>query len=328
MPDDRHRCSNLLVPGLVGGLVGAALTEASRSQRDALLRREMEKIADLEHKRLAEEKKRHQLAQAEVQNNEADRAHHRAVLWLSHCNNEERLDYLVVQNRETLSRQLAGRLTAETLLRPPATERLAARTDTRARLSQCRQEHHAWQQESAMLQRERWTFGGVFLVGLFSVGAIMVPLLYAFDSRVIPYGGFCGLVLALLSPVIARLQPPPDRSRSGGNSAIPTRTFAQHQTRHALVGILRAEAIARLERQLVVQGEELHRLFAANEPTWLATAERHVWAIRPLIEAAQRDYPPRVRCDLGALSDAVILARLRDTLPPAFATQLEYLLHN
>lgn len=41
-----------------------------------------------------------------------------------------------------------------------------------------------------------------------------------------------------------------------------------------------------------------------------------------------RGYPPRVRCDLGTLSDTAILARLRDTLPPAFATQLEHLLHN
>lgn len=313
-----------IVPALLGGAVAAVLINASHRDDTRRLASHLDGIAALERERLAEAKKHLQAVQAESRRNDTHRAYEHDVLWLSHCNNEERLDHLIARQREVFVERLAGHVAAEISSDPRVSEQRAALVDTRGRLEQIRHEHTAWQHDSAALRRRRWSARGVCLVVFCLALAILLPLSRAFGSVVIAHGLIIALALALLSPVIVKLQPAPARSR-GDDAAAPARTFARHQARHALVGILRAQLIARLERQSASHREELRRLFSAGLPAWAASADCHVEKMRPLIESAHRDYPPRVRCDLAALSDAAIFARLCDSLPATLTRKLETL---
>lgn len=327
MSDHRHPCPSPLLPGLVGGIVGAALANASHQRDDALTQAALRKIADLERERLTAENQRHELAQAESQRHESERIYQRAVLWLSHCDNEERLDYLIAMHGAAFAQPVANRLTAEIFTHPPLAGPLAAHSTIGLQLARCQQEQQTWRRESAHLQRRRWSAGGVFLLGMLGGGVVVVPLMLALDLPAMAYGGAL-VLLAGLSPIVAERQPPPPstRTHSAGGFVAPAQTHAQHLARHDLLGTLRAEVMARHARQFHAQTEELRRLFALHLPALPAAAEKHLWAVRPLIEAAQRDYPPRVRCELATVSDAAIHARLRPALTAAVARQGERLL--
>jgi hypothetical protein len=322
---DPRSCSFPLASGLIGGLVGAALVENAHHIHATDLKLRINDIKSLEQSRLAEQWDLHRLHQAEAGRNHAERSFQHAVLWLGHCNNDERLEYLVTQNQLALARQLAALLAAEVERDPSLTSHLVRLRETRHQLAAAQQTHRARQPHRAALQRARWTAGSVFATGLL-IGCLSgIPALVVIGTAVLPCLFLFGMLLALFSPAIAARQTIPARFRSEKRTS-HEKNFATLLVRTELLDILRTREMTRRATDIRNQEDELRRHFGLRQPQWLDAAATHVGALRPQLETLQQSYPPRVRCNLAALPDEAIARHLRNTTAPLLAQECERLL--
>ena len=147
--------------------------------------------------------------------------------------------------------------------------------------------------------------------------AILIPLWLRFGAGAVGGYGLFLAVSAAAGPWIARWQPMP-------------KELASQIPGFPLVGSLR-EGLARVESAAAAAEAELssakieHALareavvqtFRAQQRALLADAIGRVSAIRGRIDALQSIYPPRVRCDLAAISDKTLQAQLATHLRAA-----------
>lgn len=326
MSNDKSIFSEPLVAGLVGGIVGGALAHDGANRESAEIREKLDQLTGIEKERLRLQADQLGFAKTELHRAETERAYQHAVLWLSHCNNDERLDYLIGQNQPALAQQLAIHLIAEAELDATAATLLADHRETRHQLAEREHQHQAWQRQFIRLKSARWTGGRIFFRGLL-LGCIPgIPALIALGATILPVLFLLVILFALLSPVIVRWQPIPSSFFPNGKPPLPAKNFSALLTREELLGTQRAEEMKLLTEKSASQQSELRRQFQRRQSLWLAAAPRHTWTLRPLLEAAQRAYPPRVRCDLAAITDEAIATRLREPVVPAFAAQCEHLL--
>lgn len=210
---DARSCSHPLVPGLVGGVIGAALIEGTHRAHTAQFERQLDEIRSLERSRLAEQQELHRMHQTEAQRNQTERSFQHAVVWLSHCDNHERLDYLIAQNQQVLVQQLAVFLADEVERDPSTTSALSSYREARHHFDILQQAHRSRERHRATLQRARWTSGSVFATGLLMGLLSGLPALLVLGAVVIPYFLLYTALLALTCRTIASWQPIPARFR-------------------------------------------------------------------------------------------------------------------
>jgi len=326
VPDHRHVCPHPLLPGLIGGIVGATLVDASRREAAAQLRREIDSLAAVERTRLAKERERLVLAQNESRRDETERAYHKAVLWLEHCNNDERLDYLAGRHGPELVGRVVTRLLDDIRRRPGIAALLDAAEQARRHCQHARESWRACETRLVALRCDRWTAPGVWLCGAVIGIAILWPCSVAFGmTAVAGYGVFLA-ALAAASPLIVRWQPTPF-ARRATRPGPPLPCSLRDSIACLESALIAAEtelSTATIEQALA--REALSQAFAALHPTLIDDAFRHTAAVREWLDALQAIYPPRVRCELAAIEDAALHARFAPGLPAALDRELARLI--
>lgn len=305
------------MPGLLGGFVGAALIDASRRDAAAQLEREVKNLAAIERARLADEQQRLALAQAEVRHSEVERDFRHAVLWLEHSNNDERFAYITRSHGPELSERVASHLMDEVRRRPEISTLVA--TADRAR-RHCDHARARWRDRDARLRALRsrcWTGAGVWLCGAIVAFVILLPFLILCGTDVVMgYVSFLA-VLAIASPLIVRLQRTPAIHRST-RSGPALSSSLRRNIAHLEAAVVAAEtALSTATIELTLARKALAQTFAALRPLLLTDLVRHLGVVRRQIDELQKIYPPRVRCELAAISDTALHTRLAAHLPAA-----------
>lgn len=319
MSDERHDCPNRVVPFLIGGALGAALAHDANRENAARIRREIDVLAALERERLAQEEQRLALAQTEAQRDEADRTYRQSVLWLEHCNNDERLEWFVRGHGAALADELTVRVIAEARQRA---EIVTLFDDVRA--ARHAMEASEMNQRGREVQRNelrwrRWTGGSIWFVCAAVGLAILIPLWAHFGAEAV--GGYV-LFLAVcagISPLVVRWQPTP-KDLAPQIPGIPFSGSLREAIERVEEAIGETEAeISSATMEHALARETIVQAFRAMQPALLAEASRCLSAIRARIDALQVIYPPRIRCELAAVSDAT----LQTQLAPHFRAALE-----
>lgn len=317
MSDERHDCPSRVVPFLIGGALGAALASDANWENAAQIRREIDKVAALERERLAQEQKRLALAQTEAQRHEADRVFRHAVLWLEHCTNDERLDWLVSGHGAALADEVATRAIADARKRADV---VALFDDVRAAkhaLDNAEADKRRREIQRDELRRRRWQGAGVWWVFATIGFAILIPFWVRFGAKALGAYGLLLAVSAFVAPLIVRWQPTPKDLAL----QIPGFLFSG-SLREGLVRIESAigaakTAISTASLDLALAREAVVQTFRALRPGLIDDANHQMPRVRAQIDGLQSVYPPRVRCELAAVSDAALHARLAPHLPAA-----------
>ncbi len=330
MSDPSPQAPSPLVSALVGGVAGGVLTglfvHAANRRLASQLDLEAERLGRIELERLGTERRRLGLTRQTLQNQETDRAYQKAVLWLAHSNNDERLEYLVDQASTLLAGDYADHLIAQTVLRSPISVQIGNLVQVRTQLKQEKGRLDDLLRQTAELRKHRLDTANTLLASLLLGIGLFVPLYTAFDFSISSYIALYVTLLLPLSLWIPRFQRLPPHYLQQHQSLVVENNLLMQLSRLELLSLLRASQLEKLRAELLGQHAALTRTFAERQAEWLATAGDCVAELRPALETYQRHYPPRVRCDLSLIQDAALLDRLSRPLETAFAERLAELI--
>lgn len=317
MTDRHHECPSGATPFLIGGAVGVAVAQSASWKATEQLRREVETLTGIERERLAEERKRLAFEQVEAQRNEAARVYRQSVLWLEHCNNDERLKWLVRGQGMALAGELAVRTIAEVRKRPEVVALFDDVVAARHALETAETTKRGREAQRDELRERRWSGVGVWFIGAV-VGLVLLIPFWAYLGAVAVAGyalfltGFAGL-----SPMIVRWQPTPNdlAPRIPGG-------LVSGRLREAIARVEETIKRAEAERssatiELALAREAVMQAFRRMQAARFEDTKRHLPAIRARIETLQAIYPPRIRCDLAAVSNEMLHAQLAPYFPAA-----------
>lgn len=327
MSDQSCKHSPLLT-GVAGGVIGAALTQAVADDRTAELRREIEdranQLAAIERERLSVERERLQLAESARRRAEAESIFRHALLWLEHCNNDERCDFLVRRHGEAIATALAPAFMAALRACPEIARLLADIRTAQDACAHLNETKGAWEKRLAALEREdrriatrTWTIS--------IAGMVAIPLLAIFAPRTT--GTLLVLLVSLFAVIVAHVfrrtaeAPWPSLTLPDGSTA-PRRLRPCREHLARVVEQLVHESSA-FDLRLALAREALNQYLAENRSEralgWLI---QHTPIARTHLDQQQTIYPPQLRCTLAAVEPTRLAALLGPSLANALTTPL------
>lgn len=317
MNEEHHKCPSRVAPFLIGAALGAAAgTDESRFQA-AELRREIERLTDIERERLAAEQKRLAVTQSEARRNESDRIFRQSVFWLEHCNNDEKLEWILRGHGAALTDELAAQMIMEARQQPEVAVLFEEVEAARRALATSETHQGVWETLRDELRGREWTKTGVWLLGAAVGLAVSIPVWLHYGA--VTVGGY-GLFLAVyagFTPLVVRWQPTPKDLAPQTSGFLFSGSLPEAIERVRETVRQAGEDVSGARIRLALAREAVMQAFRAMQPTLYEKARMHAPAIRARIDTLQAIYPPRVRCELTSISDEKLYAQLAPHFPAA-----------
>lgn len=312
----QNNASSVFLAAGVGGALGALSTHQAQMKIAEQVYASLAQL-DVKVETLIEmEKARTRVIEEAARRAMNEREFQRESLWLSHCRNRERFDFLLRKYGEVLADELAHALLVSMLMEPEIARVAKNYDELRGRRAALREKAKACHEQLVDFRGQRHSLPGLLTM------ALAGPLFMAFVTSSFESFGLGWLALAagfwLWALCACNLQ------RPSSESGIPV---------EALCGSgKRGPTLDKCIEALQERGEQLHvkiletgkRVDEARESLrarlnddWKMMEARmpghaaHLWNV---LGRLQERFPPRLRCELKMLPDELLMGPLMPVL--------------